>query len=75
LAIDELDIRLYEFMSQERRAHVMSVLEEKVRERGDGGDTDEAGADECVELLQARWFARAPPRLPLPRVGMEVGVV
>lgn len=32
LAIDELDIRLYEFMSAERRAHVMALLADKVRE-------------------------------------------
>lgn len=32
LAIDELDIRLYEFMSPERRAHVMALLADKVRE-------------------------------------------
>jgi hypothetical protein len=32
LGVDELDIRLYEMMSPERKAHVMSILEEKVRE-------------------------------------------
>ena len=32
LGLDELDLRFYEFMSAERRAHVMSLLEEKVRD-------------------------------------------
>lgn len=32
LAIDELDLRFYEFMSSERRAHVMALLADKVRE-------------------------------------------
>jgi len=32
LGVDELDIRLYELMSPERKAHVMQLLEEKVRE-------------------------------------------
>lgn len=32
LGVDELDIRLYECMTQERKAHVMSVLEEKLKE-------------------------------------------
>ena len=29
LGVDEQDVRLYEFMTAERRAHVLSVLEEK----------------------------------------------
>jgi hypothetical protein len=32
LGVDELDIRLYELMSAERKAHVLALLEEKVRE-------------------------------------------
>ena len=32
LDVDELDIRFYEYMSAERKAHVMSILEEKVKE-------------------------------------------
>lgn len=32
LAVEAEDVRLYEFMSPERKAHVLAVLEEKVRE-------------------------------------------
>lgn len=32
LAVDEEDIRFYEFMSPERKAHVLSILEEKLKE-------------------------------------------